>query len=238
MALVIAGLLGVVTVAIALLESRVDVPDASSVYLLAVVGVAVAFGTTPAVLTAIGSFLLYDFLFIEPRFTFTVRDPREWLNLLLLLVVGIVVGRLAGRQRERAEAALAGEREAQALFWISFTLANRRDTLDALSTIATKLRADTRMSRVWMTIGKSTVAADDSAAPPSAVVRHAGRLCHAPPPPGRRAGGVGPRPRPVGRCEGPHAIRTPLTYRVLIVAGEQTFGSLWATRARGAGDPG
>ncbi len=236
MAVVIGGLLGAVTVAIALLESRVDVPDASSLYLLAVVGVAVAFGTTPAVVTAIGSFLLYDFLFIEPRFTLTVRDPREWLNLLLLLVVGIVVGRLAGRQRERADAALAGEREAQALFWISFTLANRRDTIEALSVIATKLRADTRMARVWMTIGKSTVAADDSAPPPpasSAVPSVYASLrrrpgdepaewvrVHAP--------STGSR---VGRDPGVTALR------VLIVAGDQTFGSLWATRARGSGDP-
>ena len=44
------------------------------------------------------SFLLYDFLFTQPVFTFTVRDPREWLNLLLFLLVGIVVGRLAGRR--------------------------------------------------------------------------------------------------------------------------------------------
>ena len=236
MALVIGGLLAAVSVAIAILEGRVDVPDASSVYLLAVVGVAVLFGATPAVLTAIASFVLYDFLFIQPVFTLTVRDPREWLNLLLLLVVGVVVGRLAGRERERAEAALAGEREAQALFWISFTLANRRDTLDALALIATKLRVDTGMSRVWMTIGRSTVAADDSAPPPSATSaapavyvtlrRRPGDepaewvRVHAP-----SAGGRGGRD-PDAR-----------TYRVLVVAGEQTFGSLWATRERDSGDP-
>ena len=61
---VVLGALALVTVGVAILESRVDVPDASSAYLLAVVGVAVAFGTTPAILTAIGAFLLYDFLFI------------------------------------------------------------------------------------------------------------------------------------------------------------------------------
>ena len=58
-------------------------------------------------------------------YTFTVHDPAEWLNLLLLLVVGIVVGRLAGRERDRAVAAIEGEREASAMFNISFTLAER-----------------------------------------------------------------------------------------------------------------
>jgi two-component system sensor histidine kinase KdpD len=236
MALVIGGLLGVLTVAIAILEDRVDVPDASAAYLLAVVGVAVALGTTPAVLTAIGAFLLYDFLFITPVYTFTVQDPREWLNLLLLLIVGIVVGRLAGRERDRAEMALAGEREAQALFWISFTLANRRDTLDALSTIASKLRFDTRMSRVWMTIGKSTVAADDSAPPPFAASARPAVYATL-----RRRPGDEPAEwvRVHAPSGGSKGTRDPgaLTYRVLIAAGEQTFGSLWANRERGAGDP-
>ena len=58
MALGIAGLLGAATVVVSILESRVEVPDASAAYLLAVVAVAVAFGTTPAVVTAFGSFLL------------------------------------------------------------------------------------------------------------------------------------------------------------------------------------
>jgi two-component system sensor histidine kinase KdpD len=236
MAVVIGGLLGAVTIAIAALESRVDVPDASSVYLLAVVGVAVAFGTTPAVLTAVGSFLLYDVLFIEPFFNFTVRDPREWLNLLLLLVVGIVVGRLAGRQRDRAETALAGEREAQALFGISFTLANRRETVDALSTIATMLRADTRMARVWMTIGKSTVAADDSAPPPPAASATPAVYTTL-----RRRPGDEPAEwvRVHRPSTGAKGARDPdvVTYQVLMVAGERTLGSLWASRGRDAGDP-
>jgi len=236
MALFIGGLLAAVSVVIAILEGPVEVPDASSAYLLAVVGVAVAFGTTPAVVTALASFLLYDFLFTQPVFTFTVRDPREWLNLLLFLLVGVVVGRLAGRERERAELALAGEREAQALFWISFTLANRRDTLEALSSIATRLRVVTAMSRVWMTIGKSTVAADETAPPPSAAAATPAVYATL-----RRRPGDEPAewvrvhvPAPGGK-----GVRDPdvHTYRVLVVAGEQTFGSLWATRGRDSGDP-
>ena len=90
--------------------------DASPAFLLAVVAVAVVRGTGPAIVTAVGAFLVYDFFFVEPYHTFTVHDPAEWLNLLLLLVVGIVVGRLAGRERDRAVAAIEGEREASAMF--------------------------------------------------------------------------------------------------------------------------
>ena len=56
------------------------------------------------------------------------RDPGEWLNLVLLLFVGIVVGQLAALQRARAEAAVAREREARALFQVSRALATRAST--------------------------------------------------------------------------------------------------------------
>ena len=156
--LTIVGALTAVTVAVAALEGPGGIPNASATYLLAVVVVAVAAGTTPAIVTAIGSFLVYDFLFIEPRFTFTVRDPAEWLNLLLLLVLGTVVGRLAGEQRDRARRALEREREARALFDISFAIASRRDAPDALRAVATTVRDETRMSRVWIVLGETVAA--------------------------------------------------------------------------------
>jgi len=111
--LIVAAVLAAGAVVVGLLQSA-GVGNASSVFLLAVVGVAVLRGTIPALATAVGAFLAYDFFFIEPTFTFTVRDPEEWLNLVLLLVVGSVVGRLAGRERERAETAIQGRREATA----------------------------------------------------------------------------------------------------------------------------
>ena len=222
-----------VTLIVALLESRIGVPDASAAYLLAVVAVAVAFGTRPAVLTSIGAFLVYDFQFIEPIHTFTVRDPREWLNLLLLLVIGVVVGQLAGRQRDRAETALAGEREARALFGISFALAEQRDTVAALGSIAARLRDETRMSRVWITLGE-TVAADakqagSTGASPTTPAVHATLRRRPGDEPAEWVRVHAPSRRPTQSAES--------AYRVAITAGEQTLGSLWASRPRGIGDP-
>src|SRR5262245_57809949 len=83
---------------VALLQSWLGVTNASSVYLTAVVVTAIVSGARGAVVVALLSFLLYDFFFIEPRFTLTIRDPAEWLNAVLLLFVGIVVGELAALQ--------------------------------------------------------------------------------------------------------------------------------------------
>jgi two-component system sensor histidine kinase KdpD len=232
-AAVSAASLAVVTLVVAFLETDVGVPDASSVYLLAVVGVAVAFGTTPAVLTSIGAFLLYDFLFTAPRFTLTVHDPGEWLNLLLLLVIGAVVGRLAGEERERAVRALAREREARALFKVSSSLAGRSDTTAALGPIVTTLRAETAMTRVWVTIGE-TVAADTAAGTGATAAASVHAVL-------RRKPGDEPAewvrvhaPAP-GSTGGRDTNET--SYRVVISAGDRRFGSLWASRPRDLGDP-
>ena len=120
--------LALATILVMFLEQVAGITNASSAYLLAVVALAVRFGTVEAVLGAFGAFLLANYLFTPPVHTLTVLDPKEWLNLLLLLVVGVVVGQLAGRQRDRAETAELREREARGLFQVSRALATAADT--------------------------------------------------------------------------------------------------------------
>ncbi len=145
-------LLAAVSALVWFLEDIVGVPNASTVFLLAVVAAASWFGTRTAIATAVGGFLTYDLFFTEPRFTLTVADPGEWLNLVLLLVVGIVVGRLAASQRERAEAALLREHEAVALFRVSRALATRPSTADVLPDLAAVLQAATAVDRIRITL--------------------------------------------------------------------------------------
>jgi two-component system sensor histidine kinase KdpD len=151
-ALIVAALAGS-TLAVASLESFAGVANASAAFLVAVVLVGIAYGSIAAILTAVGAFLLYDVLFVEPLHALTVADPGELLNLLLLLFVGFVVGRLAGIQRERAAAALRREREARALFAITRTLALARSTEDALPAIVRVLTSETRFARIAVALG-------------------------------------------------------------------------------------
>ena len=146
------ALLALVSGLVWLLEDRVGVPNASSVFLLAVVAAASRFGTGMAVVAAVGASLVYDLLFIDPVLTLRVDDPGEWLSLVVLLVVGIVVGRLAAAQRDRAEAAVAREREATSLFRIGRVLATRPSTAAVLPELAGILRVETAMDRIRITL--------------------------------------------------------------------------------------
>src|SRR5262245_8255063 len=91
-------------------------PNSSSLYLVTVLAAAALYGSGPAVLAAVLSFFAYDYFFVEPVHVPTVRDPREWLYLLIFLLVALVTGQLAAALRRQAEAAGEREREAVALY--------------------------------------------------------------------------------------------------------------------------
>jgi two-component system sensor histidine kinase KdpD len=241
---VIRGAIGLVvslslaTLLVTFLEEVAGVPNAHAAYLLAIIALAVQFGTIEAIFGAIGALLLANFLFTEPVFTFTVVDPGEWLNLLLLLVVGIVVGQLAGRQRDRARGAELREREARGLFQVSRALATASDTAQAMREVVRILQSETGMSRVWIGLqGPSPlerVAADTGLGDePSAPARH--DLL-------KRTEGDAPAFW-VALHSAPRSLRSVpgqdlAAFRVVIEVGERPLGSIWALRPRSRGPVG
>jgi two-component system, OmpR family, sensor histidine kinase KdpD len=250
----------VASLIIVVLQQVAGVPNASAVYVLAVAVVALFAGRTGAVIASVGSFLTYDFFFIEPLFTFTVRDPGEWLNLTLLLVIGLLVGQLAALLRARADDARAREREARALFVISRELATRPSTTDALARIAAAIRANGGFDRAWFTAELSPTGAP-TASPRQRPIADTAPGTPLPEPTGylllRRTPGDAPArwdtihtatvratraavppTRPAtGDAERVRPDRRHAVLRIAMEAGGRTSGSLWATRRRALGLP-
>ena len=67
--------LAVATIAVAVLQDVAGVPNPSAIYLVAVVVTAFVAGTWGAIVAAVASFLLYDFLFVEPALHVHGRRP-------------------------------------------------------------------------------------------------------------------------------------------------------------------
>ena len=231
LAVAVASLL-LATIAVVLLEDLLGVSDASPVYLLAVVVVAGLFGAWPAVAVSVVAVFLYDFLFTVPRFTLVVSDPQEWLSLLLFLAVAVVIGRLAGLLRERAETADRRTGEALALVAISREIATAISVEEAALEIVPRLRRDTEMARVWITLG-------DDDGPEAEPLADDGRPCTDPfPEPWillRRPGDEAAEWARVSTAT--PAVRPPsedvaglVLYRVPIETEAEVLGSLWATR--------
>ncbi|HEY4188799.1 MAG TPA: ATP-binding protein [Candidatus Limnocylindrales bacterium] len=232
---VAAASLAVATLAISLLEGA-GLQNASAIYLAAVVSTAFVAGTWGAIVAAVAAFVLYDFLFVLPLYTLSVDDPAEWLNLVVLLFIGIVVGQLVAIQRSRTEIATAREREARALFQVSRALATRESTPAVLPVIVGILRDQTAMARTWVSLG-----ADDAGERVAADTDPDGK------------GGVPPifsvlqrtqddAPARWSRVHLPTTGRAATAgareaYRVRIEAGGRAFGSIWAKRDRDRGEP-
>jgi two-component system, OmpR family, sensor histidine kinase KdpD len=127
--------------------------DASAVYLLAVAIVAIRHGPWAAAGTALASFVLYNYLFIEPRYTFAVASPDGLITLLLLLGLSVLIGQLAGAQHDRAEEATRREREASSLALIARSLATSRKTNDALPLILQEVAGSAHLAAVSVGLG-------------------------------------------------------------------------------------
>ena len=232
---VIAGLLAGATLLVGLLQAAFGVPNADAVYLLAVVAAAVVFGTAAAIGTAVASFLLYDYFFVEPTLTLSVADRTAWVDLALLLGVGAIVGQLAAMQRNRAEAAERRERESQALYAVSRELARRHEPIEGIAEVVPTLAAATGMRSLWVGLGRSpdqeSVAAGAGPDPRSMPRIH----CLL------RTGPAGPADwvtlhAPFRTAEQP-GPRDGTTFRVTIEAEGEPCGSIWAVRDSDAGSP-
>ena len=153
--LVVVVALGASIAGVFVLEEQAGVSDASTLFLFAVALVAYLRGSWAAVGTALGAFLAYNFLFLPPEFTFFVSDPQHILTLVLLLGVGIGIGRLTGLQRDQAERSERREHEARALFKVSRAIATTKQMKDALPILVGGLAEDSRMARVWIGLGST-----------------------------------------------------------------------------------
>jgi two-component system, OmpR family, sensor histidine kinase KdpD len=220
---------------VALLESALGIDNASAVFLLAVSVIALGFGTIPAIVTAVGAFLAYNYLFVDPRYTFTVSRAQELLTLVLLLFVGVVISRLAGRQRAREQEANRREREARALFGISRELATAHRLETALPIVLGRLVGEAQLKRAWIGIGPTVAQertiADNAPGDPRPSAAHHYRLQR------DREEGAANWTRIRSEGAGEKAGKSGALFRVELRAPDTGLGSLWCERDPRLGDP-
>jgi two-component system sensor histidine kinase KdpD len=104
---------------VAALQSSTGVEGLAILYLLAVLAVAIRRGLVPALITAVLSELTFNYFFLPPRHELAIAHSQDVVELVVLLIAAVVVGRLAAVARERAaeaesRAGLAADREREA----------------------------------------------------------------------------------------------------------------------------
>jgi two-component system sensor histidine kinase KdpD len=107
------------TAAISVLQSTAPAAGLGVLYLLAVLAIAIRRGQVAALITALLGMFTLNYLFITPRHRLTIAHSQDVVELAVLLIAAVVVGRLAARNRQRAaeaesRAGIASQREREA----------------------------------------------------------------------------------------------------------------------------
>ena len=147
-----------VTAAIGLVGAVLPVSGLSALYLLLVLWLATRWGRGPAVTGSVAAFLLYDFYFVPPVGTFTVRGPAELLELVVLLAVALVTSQLAASARRARATAEALAADSRSLYVLATGMLRAPDVAAGLSMVSTSAEQLPGVSRFSVTSGGVTLA--------------------------------------------------------------------------------
>ena len=105
-----------VTALLVPLRDQLNSTTPALAYLLAVLFVALFWGSRPALVASVVGVLCFNFFFLPPLYTLSVAHPENWIALIAFFTTALAVGQLSAREKRRAEAAERGEREVARLY--------------------------------------------------------------------------------------------------------------------------
>jgi signal transduction histidine kinase len=136
--LVVAASLVVAETVLGYLLRRVAPENALGVvYLLGVLVIAIGWGFWLAVASAVASAVAFDFFLIQPVWSLTVTDPRDWVALAVFLVVALLASTLANLARRAAEADQR-RREAELAAELGRVVAEQQAALRRVATLVAR----------------------------------------------------------------------------------------------------
>lgn len=108
------------------MEPHFDAANLIMVYLGGVVYVAVRSRRIASLAAIVGSILIFDWIYVAPRWSFNPIDPQYYFTFAVMLVVGLLISELAGRARQQAMVATGRAARAQALNSLASALTSAR----------------------------------------------------------------------------------------------------------------
>ncbi len=106
-----------------LLKPFIGIGSADLVFLVAVIGVAYAYGLWPSMFAAVTSMLVYQFFFLEPVRSFAFSDFKNFSALIFFFFTAFVVSNLTAKVRAQAYTARNRAATTEALYIFSKKLA-------------------------------------------------------------------------------------------------------------------
>ncbi len=134
-------LIAVITALFSLLRGALDTTLVALLYLIPLGLITARWGLGPGIMSALLTFLAFNYFFIEPHYTFTVHRPADIVILVVFLIVAVVISQLVGQAQAGLAAARAREREATQLYELSTALAGLPNDRDIAQILAKQVHA-------------------------------------------------------------------------------------------------
>ena len=127
------GVVAGVTALNALLQAELGYQSLALIYLLSVVGLALTVPRGPALAAATVTALVWNFLFVQPRFTIRIGGSTDLMLFGTYFVVALAMGQLTARLRAQQLAERRREERATALYLLTREFAGAVDFGDLLA---------------------------------------------------------------------------------------------------------
>jgi two-component system sensor histidine kinase KdpD len=165
-----------VSAVVALLEPHVPVLSLGALYVLAVLPVAILWGTALAAVVSVASMLVFNWFFLPPYHSFHLRESQNWLALAIYLAIAFAVSALAARARARREDAEQRRAEAHALAEVALDLLRGRNLDEELGRLATLTSGVLGIEGVRLELGAQPPGESERALPVEAGLRSVATL--------------------------------------------------------------
>src|SRR5690606_1871407 len=114
------------------LSRFLDVRNIALVFLMAVLASAMGGGLWPALFASVVSAFVFNFFFLEPRYTLDIGDPESVVAFAFFLGVAVIASNLAGRVQRQAVTARQRAKTTEGLYLFSKKLAGAGTLGDVL----------------------------------------------------------------------------------------------------------
>lgn len=133
------GMVGIFSIFLFLLRQYFSNSVVALLYLVPVVISAALLGRVAGISASVLSFLIFNYFFISPFFTFRVAHPQDFIVMVVLLSVAILISSLMARIQSNLDQVRAREREAVHLYELSVDLSGKNDQAMIARTLAQRL---------------------------------------------------------------------------------------------------
>jgi two-component system, OmpR family, sensor histidine kinase KdpD len=166
-----AGAVVLVSTVVALLEPHVPVLSLGALYVLAVLPVAIVWGTAMAAVVSVASMLAFNWFFLPPAHSFHLREGQNWLALAVYLAIAFTVSALAARARARREDAEQRRAESHALAEAALDLLRGRTIDEELGRLAALTAGVLGVEGARLELGEQAPRPDERGLPVEAGLR-------------------------------------------------------------------